>query len=261
MLLTMAVYDTEENDRSWMTEKTLVSLSDTVDFERHRLIISDNGSCPETKELYGACYRMIEKVIYNGKNIGTAAALNKAWTHRKPNEVVCKVDNDVVWHRPGWADLIEMVFAKTTNIGICGLKRRDLDESPLNPHKFYQTSLQAIPHDKTKNEPFLVVEVANHVIGTCQAYSPKLLDKIGYLWQPGLYGFDDALACARARVAGFLCVFLYECVPIDHIDPGGTEFITWKQQHAGQFMNEYRKALLQYAHGERDVYYDGGFDE
>lgn len=258
MLLTMAVYDTPENNRTWMTAKTLQSLYETVNFDRHRLIISDNGSCPETHNLYTQYQEIIEEVIFNGENIGTAKALNKAWRFRKSDEAVCKVDNDVIWHRRDWPDLIEMVFQKTTNIGICGLKRRDLDEWPLSKHEFYKTSLEAIEH--VKGEPWLIVEPANHVIGTCQAYSPELLDKIGYLWQPGLYGFDDALACARARVAGFLCVFLHG-ISIDHIDPGGTEFITWKQKHAGQFMNEYRKALLQYAHGERDVYYDGGFEE
>lgn len=259
MLLTMAVYDTIANDRSWMTWETLKSLEQTVDWTKHRLIVSDNGSCRETQHLYKQYVHIIERVILNGKNLGTAAALNKAWRHRKPGEAVCKVDNDVVWHLPGWADQIEAVFAKTQGIGICGLKRRDLDEWPLQPaQSFYKSSLHPLPHEK--GDPWLIVEKARHVIGTCQAFNPLLLEQFGYLWQPGLYGFDDALACARASTLGFSCVFLHG-YPIDHIDPGGTAFITWKQQHARETIDEYFQVLHEYQDGIRDPYYDGGFSE
>ena len=250
----MAVYDTPENDRSWMTKKTLHSLYETVDWSRHHLIISDNGSCGKTQELYSIYNDIIERVILNGENLGTASALNKAWHYREPQEVICKIDNDVVWHLSGWADTIEMVFQKASNIGICGLKRRDLDEWPDQEHPFYRSELKELPH--VKGEPWLIVEAVNHVIGTCQAYSPACLKKIGYLWQPGLYGFDDALACARARVAGFACVFLHG-YPIDHIDPGGTDFITWKQQHAGQYLKQYFQILSEYETGQRPIYYNG----
>jgi len=262
MLLTMAVYDTVENSRTWMTEQTLKSLRKTVDWQRHRLMISDNGSCRATQDLYDAYAPLIDSLFLNRRNLGTANALNKAWRERRPGEVVCKIDNDVVWHLSGWADQIALVFQKDPTIGICGLKRRDLDEWPLqtstNGRNFYQSTLRPLPHEK--GEPWLIVEDVNHVIGTCQAFAPALLDQIGYLWQPGLYGFDDALACARAKVAGFACVFLHG-QPIDHIDPGGTDFITWKQQHAGQFLSEYFKILAEYQRGVRPIYYDGGFSE
>jgi GT2 family glycosyltransferase len=256
MLLTMAVYDTDENTRSVMTLRTLQSLRETVDWARHRLIISDNGSCPDTFRVYEQFQDIITLILCNGVNLGTAAALNKAWKHRHADEAVCKVDNDVVWHLTGWADQIEAVFAKDHTIGVCGLKRRDLEEWPLNRHAFYVSTLEALPHEK--GDPWLIVEIVNHVIGTCQAFRPEVLEKIGYLWQPGLYGFDDSLACARARIAGFRCAFLHG-FPIDHIDPGGTAFITWKQTYAGETMAAYFKALNDYSTGTRPVYFDGGF--
>ena len=50
-LISMAVHDTVENGRTEFTRRTLESLSDTVDWENHRLFIIDNNSCEKTKTL------------------------------------------------------------------------------------------------------------------------------------------------------------------------------------------------------------------
>lgn len=264
MLLTMAVFDTPENKRSWMTNETLQSLEERVDWNKHRLMISDNGSHEYTHNLYQAYTHIIDLTVFNGENIGTANALNKLWRLREPGEAVCKIDNDVVIHRDDWPDLIEMVFDKAPDIGICGLKRRDLQEWPTpkptwqrGMEDYYMSKLRALPH-KT-NEPWLIVEEVNHVMGTCQAYRPELLDKIGYLYQPGVYGFDDSLAATRCRVAGFKNTFLHG-VEIDHIDPGGTAFIEWKKKEAGRTMEAFYKARDDYQKGLKDIYFNGGFE-
>lgn len=85
MLIAMAVYDTVENKRTKMTQATCQSLVNTVDWDRHRLIMVDNGSCDETQDLYSILKYEIPdlKVIWNGTNLGTAMAINKAWKHRR----------------------------------------------------------------------------------------------------------------------------------------------------------------------------------
>jgi hypothetical protein len=97
-------------------------------------------------------------------------------------------------------------------------------------------------------------------MGTCQAYSSALLEKIGFLYQMqdigNLYGFDDGLAAVRASVAGFKCVFI-PWIEIEHIDPGNSEHTTWKQQNAKKWMNVFNGVKAEYISGERDVYYDG----
>ena len=48
----MAIYDTVENDRTKYTKRTLDNIfNGNVDFDKHRLIVIDNDSCKETKEL------------------------------------------------------------------------------------------------------------------------------------------------------------------------------------------------------------------
>lgn len=263
MLVAMAVWDTVENGRSWMTRLTLESLARTVDWERHHLVISDNGSCQETQEIYnemGDEFPFV--VIRNGENIGTARAINVAWhSYRPPGVAAVKMDNDVVIHQRGWADWMEDVFARDPSIGICGLKRKDLAESPFNPvGEWSHSEIRMLPHEP--GQRWLIVEEVRHVMGTCQAYSPLLLEKIGYLYQMqdmgNLYGYDDSLASFRSAMAGFRNVFLHG-FEIDHVDPGATDYTRDKEVNAGAWMKKYHQVRAEYLNGTRDVYYDGEF--
>jgi GT2 family glycosyltransferase len=255
MLIGMAVFDTVENDRTWMTRDTLESLRKTVNWEKHRLIISDNGSCEATSDLYNRYGSILPfTVLRNGSNIGTARAINRAWKQREPGEHCVKMDNDVVIHQPEWVDWLEEVFAVDPKIGICGLKRKDLEESPLSSDPWWRSKLRMLPHEK--GQRWIVVEEVMHVMGTCQAYSSLLLDRIGYLAQPGTYGFDDSLAAVRAKVAGFKSAFLHG-FEIDHIDPGGTEFLQWKMDHAREYMGAFNDLKARIQAGTLDVYFGG----
>lgn len=263
-LITMAVHDTEDNDRTWMTRHTLMSLGTTVDFGKHTLMISDNGSCEATRSVYQEHANIISYIEWNGENIGTANALNKLWRHKQPyHRCVVKIDNDVEIQRAGWLDLFEMVFEKDPDIAIVGLKRFDLDEWPDNPRSFYRSRLRHLPHKL--GEPWLIVEECEHIMGTCQAYRAALVGddtQFGYLWQPGPYGLDDSLASVRMHQLGYTTVFLHASVPILHVDPGGTDYIRWKQDEAGKYIlgGEYDRVVKEYRSGDRPLYYDGGFD-
>lgn len=257
MLIAMAVWDTVENGRAWMTEMTLESLAETVDWRKHRLIVVDNGSCDGVRELgfiglQG--YPLPFTLLRNDENLGTAAAINQAWRHRKPGEHCVKMDNDVVIHQAGWADWMEDVFERDPAIGICGLKRNDLAESPWADKDEYRSTIRMLPHEPGRR--WLVVERVRHVIGTCQGYSSALLDKIGFLVQPSLYGFDDSLAAVRAKVAGFQSVFLCG-FEIEHLDPGGDDYAAWKLAQAEKHFATHNSDVVLYEAGVKDVYYDG----
>jgi len=261
-LIAMAVWDTVENKRTRYTHETLHNLLNTVDFNAHRLIISDNGSCDETLDLYKRFFlHFIEKypynnklrIIHNGKNLGTAEAINKAWRLREPGENAIKMDNDVVIHQSGWVDDLEFAIVLDSKLGIVGLKRKDCWENPEHKDPFYKSELKMLPH--VPGCSWVVIEKVNHVMGTCQMYSSALLDKIGYLQQPSLYGFDDSWAAARCQVAGFYNAFLPH-INIDHIDTGGTDYQKWKEHHASQQWKEYHEVLGQWRNGTRSVYYN-----
>lgn len=258
MLLAMAVHDTDENSRTWMTESTLIHLGRTVDWNRHRFFVIDNNSCQKTQDLYGKVRpcgfpNAPFTLIQNESNEGTAKAINKAWRHREPGEHALKIDNDCLIYQAGWADMIEDVFRRDPEIGICALKRKDLVESPWAEGTMKST-LRMLPHER--GEQWLIVEEVNGVIGTCEAFSSALLDKIGYLTQPGLYGYDDALASLRAKIAGYKRVFLHG-IEISHIDPGGDAYCQWKIDSASRDFPEFSAMAALYEAGVEDIYYDG----
>jgi hypothetical protein len=85
-------------------------------------------------------------------------------------------------------------------------------------------------------------------------YNSALLDKIGYLYQPSLYGYDDVLASYRSELAGFKNVFLPQ-IEIDHVDEGKTEYQGWKERHAGEQTQNVIKIVDEYINGTRLIYY------
>jgi len=252
-MISMAVYDTDDNKRTDFTEQTLISLKNRVDFSKHRLIISDNGSCDLTHKLYSDYKSIISQVIENGSNLGTAGAINKAWQLRNPGEFCIKMDNDVVIHQDNWIEDMEYVFDKDKSVGVVGLKRKDLGEWPLRTD-IWQSKIIPLAHES--GERWMVIEEVNHLMGTCNMYSPHVLDKIGYLFQPTVYGFDDTFSSLRVKLVGYKNVFLIH-INIDHIDSGDSEFSEWKRKHASEIWDEFEKIQAQYKLGERGAYYNG----
>ncbi len=251
-LIGMAVYSTEENKKDECLEKTLQSLYDTVNFSNHRLMLSVNAFTPYTKIIIERYKNIISNVIYNDLNIGTAEAINKVWQHKQPNEHCIKMDDDIVIHQNGWLDLMEEAIQRQPNIGIVGLKRKDCWENPNHLDSQYKSTLTLLPPMGSK---WIIAEQCKHIMGTCQMYNSALLDKIGYLYQPGLYGYDDVLASYRSEIAGFINIHLPQ-IEIDHIDKGDTGFQSWKERHAGTHTQTVINIVDQYINGSKLIYYN-----
>lgn len=261
-LIAMAVHDTAENGRTVFTDKTIESLLRTVDFEKHRLFIIDNNSCEETQRLYEklVTYWTLNKYDFSNltiiglkENVGTAKAVNMGWKERKPGEHCIKIDNDVVIHSKGWVEEMEEAIAREPQIGQIGLKRKDCWENPYHENPDLRSKLAMLPHKA--GERWIIIESAKHIIGTCVMHNAALLDKVGYLYQPGLYGYDDVLMSWRTHLAGFVCCFLPH-IHIDHIDMGGTEYCDWKTRHSGQYTKAVSDLVDEYIAGKTSIYYN-----
>jgi GT2 family glycosyltransferase len=234
-LIAMACFDTEENGRTEYTRKTLQSIVNTVNLNKHRLIVIDNNSCQKTKNLLKYFPRYYShkniEIITLPENIGTARAINQAWKLRKEGEHAIKMDNDVVIHSIGWVDEMEEAIRRDNKIGQIGLKRKDCWECTWHTSDDFKSELKMLP--QVPGERWQIVEIAKHIIGTCVMHSSNLLDKVGYLYQPSLYGYDDVLMSHRAHLAGFYSCFLPH-IEIDHIDTGATAYQGWKEKHSGE---------------------------
>jgi GT2 family glycosyltransferase len=260
-LIVMASYVTETNNRFEYAKNTLFDLLDTVDFLPNELFISDNGSCQEMLDFYKVfeyhfetafpCHHLT--ISYNGKNLGTAEAVNLGIRTRKHNQYVIKIDSDVTIGRVGWVDEMEKCFERYPNLGILGLKRNELVQHPDHENPAYRTQLKFLPHER--GDSWSVIELCKDIIGTCTMFSPKLLDKVGYMFQPSHYGFDDNLMSLRSELAGFENAFL-PTIPIVHLDDGEGEHVKEKQRHAGEIIAEFSEIAEDYKKGVRDIYYN-----
>ena len=262
-LISMATYCTPTNGRAPLLKQTLDSLLETVDFSRHRIFVIVNQATEESTEYLLAFQKALpfpdslDSIIWLPENIGTARAINKAWALRRPGEHAIKMDDDVVVHRSGWVEEMEESIERANRIGIIGLKRKDLLESPNRPSGDpFRSMLAEVPH--TAGQKNLYIEIVEHVMGTCQMYNAALLNKIGYLYQPSLYGFDDSLAATRCQKAGYMSCFLCG-VEIDHIDPGGNAYTAEKAESVGRGTmpnDEYHRIKDAIESGRMGVYFD-----
>ena len=254
-LIAMCCFDTEENERSDYTRRSIESLLTTVNLHTNSLVIIDNNSCKRTKDIL-KMKAFLNKtkhvtVITLSENVGTARAINMGIQLRKKNQSVIKIDNDVVINQSGWVEEMEEVIKRDPTFGIVGLKRKDLRQSPYDPDPNFRSRIVSLPHKS--GERWINVEETNDIMGTCTMLSSDLLDKVGFFSQPSNYGYDDTLMSLRSRLSGFKNCFLPH-IDIDHIDTGSNPYTQDKQQQAGQAWQEYAKMHREYESGERSLY-------
>jgi GT2 family glycosyltransferase len=261
-LIAMAVYDPPGECRGDLLFPCLHSLAKTVNFQKHRLFIINNGVCPkclnELRLVVSGFAVQNAGIIGEGKNVGTARAINQAWKFRNPGENAVKVDSDVLIRDTGWVDAMEDAIAQEPRIGQIGLKRPDLAENPWAPEGDWSHSkLLMLPHKP--GQRWLTVETVNHVMGTCVMHSAALLDKVGFLYQMGgVYGGDDADMSCRSQMAGFINCFLCN-YHIEHPDNGDTSYDNWKRLYVGdnyhllmENMEGYRSGAIPLHRGPTD---------
>lgn len=238
-----------------MLEMTLASLRDTVNWSRHRLVIVDNCSEPETEtdavyEKFGQ--QLPFTLIRAPQNLGTARGINLAWLHRQPGEHAVKCDSDIEICDRDWACRLEDCVNRDPKLGVAGLKRTDCIERPERTD-WYKSEMVLLPGSPL--DRWLPIERCNHVLSACALHSSNLLDKVGYLFQMTLkWGFDDALMAARCVAVGMYSAF-YNPILIRHLDPGDTDYQKQKEKSiAGQF-DIYHRFVKEYGNGSRSPYH------
>lgn len=238
-LIVQCAYCTEENGKLKYLKECLESLFDTTNMDRHTLIIINNSPFAEAKE-YLANLLLLKpfKLITPKTNLGTAGGINLGLRERKTAQVCLKCDDDLTWGQNGWADELEDTIKEKPEIGILGLKRDDVYGEMIEDGKFLWC------HD---------------IFGTCTAYNPLMLDKVGYLVQiSNFYGYDDTLISVRSEVAGFKNAFMKD-IKITNLDLVETEYTRWKRREAGIYLGEVGPLCDGYRNGTISIYDDGSF--
>ncbi len=252
-MIAMCVYCTETNDRAKYAIQSLESLSKTVDFDKHRLILIINSSNDQIEgHINRAKKELKATIIRPNENIGTARGINLALAMRVPGEYCTKADEDVVWEQSGWLDEMEDVLNRDNTIGIVGAKRKDIDFDPNHENPAYRSQLIMLSHQP--GESWITVEKGPQIMGTCTMFNWRLLDKVGFLKQPSpFYSLEDTLISLRSELAGFWNCYLPH-IKINHIDDGSNPYTQVKHQQAAESWHEYTKLHEAYCNGTRSLY-------
>lgn len=235
-LLIQCVYATKDNKKLSIVKKCITSFMKTVDLSKHRWVIINNSCNKETEEYLNSLDCNGLTIIHNKENVGTARGINQGLRMREVGEICIKLDDDIYWSKIGWADEMEEMIKERPEIGILGLKRDDVYGSFVKEGKLWWS------HD---------------IFGTCTAYNPAMIDKIGGLVQPSKYGFDDSLYSVRSEAAGFKNAFLVN-IKIKNLDNKETAYTYWKRREAVIYLTEAGTLMELIKTKQKDYYY--GFD-
>lgn len=243
-LIAMCCFCTEENGKLKYLKQTLGSLLSTVNWTKSRLFIINNSQYKEAQDyLRVFCDGLAIELIEPTENLGTAEGINLALKQRNPGEIVIKCDDDWTTEHIGWVDELEAQIKKRPEIGILGLKRDDIWQTPDNPDPRYKTRMEG------------KLEICEDIMGTCTMFSPKLLDKVGFMAQPSQYGFDDVLMSVRSVCAGFTNAFLPH-IKITNLDIKPTKYTQWKKDESAVYLDEVSKLCDMYRDGKVSYYYN-----
>lgn len=253
-LIAMAVYCTEENRKDRCLASVLRFLGQTNAASIHNIYFCVNGMTELAEDmLRGFCKdHRTARILYMPTNVGTAKAINAAWRFRKPGENCIKMDDDICVYERDWVEQMERAITADPLIGQVGLKRKDCWEWPGHEHPDWRSGLRMLPH--IPGERWQIVEKVKHVIGSCVMHSSALLDKVGYLYQPSLYGYDDVIMSHRSYIAGFYSCFLPH-INIDHIDDGKTPYQGWKEKHSAEQTQGVIDLVHEMINGTKSIYY------
>lgn len=236
-LIIMCAYCTEENGKLKYLKQTLESLASTVN-GKHRVFIINNFQYQPAIDWLNQfnVYGMPDwKIIYSPTNLGTAMGINLALKERRLGEYCIKCDDDWTTEHVGWVEEMEAQIEANPQIGILGLRRDDVYGELIPDGELFWN---------------------RDIMGTCTMLNHRMLDKVGYYFQPsGTYGYDDSILSCRSEVAGFKNAFMRN-IKIKNLDEGGTEYTEWKKREANTYAQEAGIIMDMYRSGQLDYYYN-----
>lgn len=231
MLLVVCVNDTPENTRNEVTDPCINSMLNTVELDRHKLVLVDNGSTdPRTIALLDRVskHRGVE-LIRLPENKYATYAYNVAIKRYDPagnNQIFVRIENDVVFQTDDWAEIIWETFdaahKKDFPLGL-------LSTLPVNLPKGWER----VHVLEGADGPIILLE-AGEVPGYTTAFHPDLLRSLGYLQSAGRY-IEDVITSDRALTAGYRLGYISrENVLALHIDTveGRPAYQKWKSDVA-----------------------------
>ena len=186
--------------------RCLDSLRDFINKPDCEVIIIDNYSTDGTLDFLHSNYPQLP-LILNSENRGVAAARNQGIAIAK-GEKLLLLDNDTEATTTAINAMSDYLDSHQ-DVGLCSCRLVDKEGIPQDSCKPYPGLMIKVRNvlgigNKTRyvpNEDGIIEPV--YVIGACQMFWRKVVDKVGMLDEHIFYGPEDADWCLRIKKAGW----------------------------------------------------------
>lgn len=207
------------NERARL-QKCLTSLLPAIDFERHEVLVVDNGSRDGTDEMLASEFPQVRYFPLD-RNIGVGPARNRGIALAQ-GEMIMILDNDTEVLDMDFPEAIERAFAEDPRLGLLGFRLENPDGTtqrstrrfPTIIHPFIAriSLLQKIPLFGRMLQRHLMEDVdldalsermtVDYVLGANQIFSKALAVRLNSYDDRIFYGPEDLEFCLRIRDAG-----------------------------------------------------------
>ncbi|MFW5435438.1 glycosyltransferase family 2 protein [Paenibacillus apiarius] len=176
----------------------------------YELIVVDDGSPPHIqRELADWAAPLNVHLIAKPSNEGFSRSVNLGIQHSQ-GQFVLLVNNDVVFHEPGWLQHMLLTMHGSADIGIVGARllypNLTIQHGGVVPahkgHFDHRFRGQAADF-----QPALAVEDMNAVTGALMLVRRQLFDQIGLFSEEFFIAFEDVDFCYRAKQHGVRVIY------------------------------------------------------
>lgn len=207
------------NERARL-HKCLTSLLPAIDFERHEVLVVDNGSRDGTDEMLASEFPQVRYFPLD-RNIGVGPARNRGIALAQ-GEMIMILDNDTEVLDMDFPEVIERAFAEDPQLGLLGFRLENPDGTTqrstrrlptiLHPLIARISLLQKIPIFRRMLERHLMEDVdldalterttVDYVLGANQIFPKALAVRLNCYDEKIFYGPEDMEFCLRVKDAG-----------------------------------------------------------
>lgn len=203
------------------------------------IIIVDDGSDPAIQQEL-ARWAEAEQVQFIAKpaNEGFSKAVN-AGIKASSGQYLLLVNNDIIFHQPGWLNIMVHQLDASPDIGIVGAKLlypdKRIQHGGVYPTSrgYFDHRYRYMPED---HPPACVTEDVIAVTGALMLFRRSMLDTIGHLSEHYFIAFEDIDLCYRARKHGWRIVYCGDACAI-HLE-GYTRGTTSQNKHPYYYRKE-----------------------
>ncbi len=226
------------------TQKMIQTLFDTVDLDRHEVILIDDASTDETPDFLATISEKC-RVVRNSENLGFSKSNNRG-AKVATGDLLLFLNNDLELS-PGWLEPMLILEKSQHKVGAVGNIQRNYSTGLID-HAGIFFDLNGMPTHAWKNRKRLPPQAWSErtaITGACFLIKRQLFESLNGFCEDYLNGMEDVDLCARLKSLGYRMLVSHESVIKHHISrsPGRHDH---NEQNSNLFKDRWSQRMRSY---------------